>query len=68
MESKDKLFFIAYRTANTLRPRWYLVQIGIEDSDKPKTTGKYHAIFSDVIQMTNKNQMISLGSGRIDMR
>ena len=31
----DKLFFISYRGANTLRPRWYLVQIRLDDEEIP---------------------------------
>jgi hypothetical protein len=32
--SVDKLFFIAYRSPNTLRPRWWLVQVDLEQTEK----------------------------------
>lgn len=33
LNSNFKLCFIAYCGANTLRPRWYLIQIQLDDSD-----------------------------------
>ena len=35
LASVDKLFFISYREENTLRPRWYLVQIRLDDDETP---------------------------------
>jgi hypothetical protein len=32
--SRDRLFFIAYRHPNTLRPRWHLVQVDLEQTDR----------------------------------
>ena len=34
--SKDKLCFISFRGAHTLRPRWYLVQIRLDTEDIDK--------------------------------
>ena len=42
--SKDKLCFISYRGANTLRPRWYLVQIRL-DSDEQSQANQYFVDF-----------------------
>ena len=42
--SKDKLFFIKYRGANTLRPRWYLVQVRLENNSTP-ANGEYFVDF-----------------------
>jgi hypothetical protein len=38
--SVDKLFFIAYRSPNTLRPRWWLVQVDLEQTEKLSTAEK----------------------------
>ena len=35
LASADKLFFISYCRASTLRPRWYLVQIRLDDDEIP---------------------------------
>ena len=47
--STDKLFFIQYTPAGTMRPRWYLVQIDListaELNPQWKTTGKYFCVF-----------------------
>ena len=41
VESKGKLFFITYSLANTLRHRWYSVQVDLKESEKSELTGKY---------------------------
>ena len=43
--SKDKLCFIAYRGANTIKPKWYLVQIELDDNSTSQTTGMYFVKF-----------------------
>lgn len=43
--SKDKLCFLAYEGANTLRPRWYLVQIMLDDNDSNTQSSLYHVAF-----------------------
>ena len=49
--STDKLFFISYLMANTIRPRWYLVQIDMECtardplSEHFQATGRYYVHF-----------------------
>ena len=40
-ESTDRLCFISYKGANMLWPRWYLVQIVLEDDDIDYTTESY---------------------------
>ena len=44
LDSQDKLFFISYRGANTIRPRWYLCAINTSDSDM-SDAGQYHVDF-----------------------
>ena len=44
-KSEDKLLFIQYTPANTLRPRWYLVQVVLEQSDNAVTDGMYFCTF-----------------------
>ena len=49
--SSDRLFFISYRPANTLRPRWYLIQVDLPQSlcDPASlacsTNGRYYCHF-----------------------
>ena len=43
--STDKLFFICYTPANTLRPRWHLVQAALSESSYSKETGIYFCSF-----------------------
>ena len=43
--SADKLFFVCYTPADTLRPRWYLVQVSIDDSPNGINTGVYFCSF-----------------------
>ena len=45
LKSTDKLFFVSYMPAGTMRPRWYLVQVGIDDSPSGKNTGTYFCSF-----------------------
>ena len=37
--------FIVYRGANTLRSRWYLVQVSLEDNSSPSELHTYHVEF-----------------------
>lgn len=47
--STDKLFFVKYTPAGTMRPRWYLVQVDLvstaELNPNWKETGKYFCVF-----------------------
>ena len=47
--SSDGLFFIQYTPEDTLKPRWFLVQINMEGTCKldmePQTTRDYHVTF-----------------------
>ena len=49
--SRDRLFLIAYRNPNTLRPRWYLVQVDMIQTECaelhlcPESTGNYYCHF-----------------------
>jgi hypothetical protein len=44
--SRDRLFFIAYRHPNTLRPRWHLVQVDLEQTDRlPESERKSEGMF-----------------------
>ena len=44
--SCDKLFFVKFTPANTLRPRWYLVQVVPQDSDEtPLPPGIFFCTF-----------------------
>lgn len=49
INSKDKLFFIKYTPLNTLRPKWYLVQVDLnmtQDGNlNPTETNKYYCSF-----------------------
>ena len=40
-QSKDKLFFIQYVPAGTLRPRWYVIQVNEEESADTREGGVY---------------------------
>ena len=40
-KSTDKLFFVSYTPADTMRPRWYLVQVSLDDSPAGKSNGVY---------------------------
>jgi hypothetical protein len=42
--SIDRLCFVSYKGANTLRPRWYLVQIMLDAEDMDCSTGTYHVV------------------------
>jgi len=42
--STDKLCYVAYRGADTLRPKWYIVQIDLDDSNEC-SEGKYFVNF-----------------------
>ena len=44
-QSIDKLFFVCYTPADTMRPRWYLVQVHLNDSPLGETTGVYFCSF-----------------------
>jgi hypothetical protein len=45
-ESNNKLFFVRFTPANTLRPRWFLVQIEQQNSDEtPLPFGVYFCTF-----------------------
>jgi len=44
-ESVNKLCFIAYRGANTLKPKWFLVQVDITDDATAKDDGVYFVNF-----------------------
>ena len=67
LDSQDKLFFISYRGANTIRPRWYLCAINTTDSDMPNA-GQYHVDFSGSIRLMRRRKTMSLASGLIGMR
>ena len=43
--SADKLFFIQYTPANTMRPRWFLIQVDLEESTEASSTGIYFCTF-----------------------
>ena len=49
LTSNDKLFFIKFTPANTLRSRWYLIQVDIASTEEqqlnPTHTNKYWCIF-----------------------
>ena len=67
LDSQDKLFFISYRGANNIRPRWYLCAINTTDSDMPNA-GQYHVDFSESIRLMRRRKTMSLASGLIGMR
>ena len=45
VDSNDRLCFVSYKGANTLRPRWYLVQILLDGDDADRPPGTYHIDF-----------------------
>lgn len=45
VKSTYKLFFVSYTPADTMRPRWYLVQVSLGDSPTEKTNGMYFCSF-----------------------
>ena len=49
LASRDQLFFIRYTPADTMRQRWYLVQIDLQATEELnsawKTNGKYFCVF-----------------------
>ena len=63
----DKLFFISYRGANTLCPRWYLVQIRLDDEEIPVLISIL-SFFSVSTPMTTKRRMTSHDIGLIGTR
>ena len=48
-ESTDRLFFVKYVVAGTMRPKWYLVQVDLEATStlnlEPEATGVYFCVF-----------------------
>lgn len=43
--SKDKLCFIAYKGANTIKPKWFLVQVDVPESSSQSDNGIYFVNF-----------------------
>ena len=67
LENIDCLFFIHYLPADTIKPRWFLVQVNHLETTllkmNPSTTGDYHVTFFLVIPMITTSVMMLLVGG-----
>ena len=68
VDSNDRLCFVSYKGANTLRPRWYLVQILLDGDNADRPPGTYHVEFFAVTQMICTNLMTLRDDDRTGMR